>query len=193
MRSKNTSGAEAREASLFRQMNVGALGAEHLVNVFLAPAGTYLHTISEGIVFDAVRPVLSRFELANLPSIAQDKKLRFWGCRKGAITLWERMGRDDIVLFVPKQLGVYTDYGRVALKSQNPALAEEMQRTGYWPGGFEYIFFIKDYKRIAIPKVDVNKMANWGPGVPYRFMRVASQKVRDDLVRMTLDTEAIRS
>lgn len=95
------------------------------------------------------------------------------------------MNINDICLFVPRSIGAYKYCCKIAYKYYNAGLAEEMQRKGYWDdsgANYKYIFYLTEFKQIDIPKSEVNAIDKWGDNIPYRIMRVASQKVLDGLM-----------
>ena len=156
-----------------------------MVQVFLAPTGEYPKSVSVGVGLEKLRRVMTREELALLDADKREDKVRLWGCHKGTASIWNAMQLNDVVLFVPRAIGFYTDYGKVAFKTQNRELAMQMGRTGIWPWlGYEYIFFIKDHKQIRLPKSEVSKVGGWHGSPPQRFMRVASQQVADGIITL---------
>lgn len=153
--------------------------------VFLAPTGSSISSVSDGVELTWVKSKLSEHELALLQNLVEGGKVRLWGCHKGTYSLWNQMNTNDIILFVPKGLGIFTDYARMAFKSQNPRIAEEMRRIGIWPmSGFQYLFFLKDHRSVSIAKSKIAKFANWRGSPPQRFMRVASPRVAAGIIEM---------
>ena len=95
--------------------------------------GYYPTTVSKGVGFERVKRFLSKEEIKDLEPLVEKGKLRFWGCRGKGRFLWASMKVNDLILFVPGGIGVYTDFGRMAYKSQNIELAKAMSKFGLWP------------------------------------------------------------
>jgi hypothetical protein len=154
--------------------------------VFLAPMGISVDSVRDGVNLAQLRALMTSQDYSRALHISDADKVRLWGCHDGTRSRWEAMQADDVVLFAPTGVGMFTDMGRVAFKIENADIAKFLMRLGVWPmSNFRYIFFVKDHRSINIPKSQIASLGGWKRvGPPQSFMRIASQKVADSIIHL---------
>jgi hypothetical protein len=126
-----------------------------------------LRSIKEGVSVGEVVDILTLEEKARLQTYAGT--VRLWGTTLARRNIWERMREGDHVLFVPSGSGVYSFYGKVLFTSHNVALAQRMEDLEVWPEEgrrYEFVFFVDNFREIAIPKKKGQCDSSLGSGNP---------------------------
>jgi len=159
-----------------------------MVTVFLIPGSkSHLTSISEGIPLSQVRSFLEPTEISKVEALA-DQRVRVWGALPTKTSTWKRMKEDDWFLFTTSGTGLYEYCGKILTTCRNPGLARRLEEVGIWPHEgrkYEYIFFLKGVKRIAIKKKTINEMAGWGSlKTPQQLMRIADPSVAEKIANL---------
>lgn len=112
------------------------------------------------------------FTIEDKNELKNVETLMIWGNKPSLKSRWEKMRKDDWVLFY--QHGIITYAGRLLYKTHNKKIADELWGSQRTNDGklisWEYVFFIKDLRRVQIPYKIMAKFAEYRGSIVQGFL-----------------------
>ena len=141
-----------------------------------------LLSIQGSIPIESIKDVLTAEEREKLEELYPDKKVRMWGTRPGLKRVWKSINEGrDLVIFYSE--GKYICAADIVYKTRNPELARKVWGNYNDKETWEYIFFVKNVKKLNIDRREFNERVGFNPNfAPQGFMRVAKDAVRRRII-----------
>lgn len=128
------------------------------------------------IPIERISDTLTDEERAKLVEIYPEGKVALWGTRPGLKNVWDGLKERDVVIFYNNNR--YICAAEVVFKTANKRLAEKVWGRYKTGETWEYVFFIKNVRKLGIDRKEFNRMVGYNENfVPQGFMRVSDPEV----------------
>ncbi|MEM2507624.1 MAG: AAA family ATPase [Nitrososphaeria archaeon] len=138
------------------------------------------------IPIERISDALTGEERAKLVEIYPEGKVALWGARPGLKNVWDGLKEGDIVIFYNNNRYICT--AEVVFKTANKRLAEKVWGRYKTGETWEYVFFIKNVRKLGIDRKEFNKIVGYNENfVPQGFMRVSDPEVKRKILTDVLE------